>query len=121
MECFYQNILALHQRFTDAGKDVVFVANIPASEQIEKDGADYWRVFHMNDVNDLYRKAQKACNFAFISFYELLSAYCEREELPLDTLLGDGLHPNDRGYDVMFELLTAALGFATASREVGCI
>ena len=41
MELFYQNILKLAAMFKEAKKDVIFVANIPASERNEQDGPDY--------------------------------------------------------------------------------
>ena len=38
--------------------------------------------------------------------------YCRQEKLSLDSLLADGLHPNDEGYRVMFRLLLEELGIA---------
>jgi lysophospholipase L1-like esterase len=40
----------------------------------------------------------------------LFSEYCEENNVTVDSLLSDGLHPNDKGYKVMFDLLTEALG-----------
>ena len=110
MEIFYGNIIKLYDKFKEMGKDVIFVANIPASAENEKDGADYWRIFHMNDVNDLYMKASTVCGFPFISMYSQFLEYCELKEITVDSLLADGLHPNDKGYDVMFKLLLKELG-----------
>ena len=106
---FYKNILALYNRFEKADKTVVFMANIPASRQNEEDGPNYWRIFHMNDVRDLYKKASEECGFALISMYDLFSDYCKENNVTVDSLLKDGLHPNDRGYDVMFRLLREEL------------
>ena len=36
--------------------------------------------------------------------------YCERENIFYETLLFDGLHPNDDGYRIMYELLVKELG-----------
>ncbi|MBQ2376785.1 MAG: hypothetical protein II297_00125, partial [Clostridia bacterium] len=110
MDIFYNSILKLYDMFKVAKKDVIFVANIPASAENEKDGQDYWRIFHMNDVNDLYMKASVACGFPLISMYSLFLEYCELKDIRVDSLLGDGLHPNDAGYDVMFKLMLKALG-----------
>ncbi len=110
METFYGNILKLHGLFEEAGKDVIFVANIPASAQNERDGADYWRLIHMNDINDLYLKASLQCGFPFIGMYSLFSEFCEMRGITVDSLLADGLHPNDRGYEVMFGLLLKEFG-----------
>ena len=112
MSRFYNEIISLHGQFKAAGKDVIFVANIPASVNNEKDGADYWRVFHMNDVNDMYLKASIECDFPFISMYNAFLNYCEIKDIALNSLLRDGLHPNDEGYKVMFKLIMDELGLA---------
>ena len=110
MENFYNNIIRLHRRFTEAGKDVIFVANIPASAEREKDAETLWRIFHMNDVNDLYMKAAAACGFPFISLYIPFMEYCEQKDISIDSLLSDGLHPNDKGHEVIFGLILKELG-----------
>ena len=104
-EEFYQNVLKLHQRFKESGKDYVLIANIPANAKNEVDGADYWRVLHMDDINNFYKRAAAICGFAFVSMYDLFGDYCKNNNIALDSLLADGLHPNDHGFDVMFSLL----------------
>ena len=101
---FYENIKVLYQKFVSAGKQVIFMANIPASKANEQDGVDYKRLIHMCDINMLYEKAYEECGFAFVSLYRRFSEYCEKNHVELDSLLADGLHPNDKGYDVMFAL-----------------
>ena len=115
MEGFYQKILALHDKFIQAGKTVIFMANIPASGQNEEDCAPdtengYWRIMHMNDAHDLYSKASLERNFPLIRMYTLFMDYCLSRGIKLDSLLADGLHPNDEGYRVMFRLLLRELG-----------
>ena len=109
MDIFYANILKLYGMFKAADKNVVFMANIPASQKNEQDGAEYWRIFHMDDVNAMYKRASGECGFAFVSLYELFSGYCADNGVELDLLLADGLHPNNNGYDVMFSLITKAI------------
>ena len=112
MELFYQNIILLHNQFKNLGKEVIFIANIPASQGNEKDGNDYWRLFHMSDVHDIYVKASIACGFPLICLYPLFLEWCEVRSISIDSLLPDGLHPNDEGYDIMFYLLINELGVA---------
>lgn len=107
---FYDLIFRLHGMLKAAGKDFIFVANIPASASDEVDGPTYWRIMHMDDINDLYKKAWLDLQFPFISLYDLFTAYCQTNDRTVDSLLIDGLHPNDEGYDVMYRLLTDALG-----------
>ena len=112
MKEVYGNILKLYELFKAAGKDAIFVANIPASSENEKDGEDYWRILHMNDINDLYTKASFECGFPFISLYNAFTEYCDLKNIPIDSLLADGLHPNDAGYDVMYKLLMKEFGIS---------
>ena len=112
LSMFYGNILALNEKFREAGKTVIFMANIPASAANERDGENYWRIIHMNDIHDLYLKASCECNFPLISFYTAMQEYCAAHGISPDSLLADGLHPNDEGYRVMFSLLMRELGLA---------
>lgn len=109
LEEFYQNIIKLHQRFIASGKPEIFMAGIPASSENEQDGEDYWRLFHMDDVCASYKKAAKELGFPLISMYDLFLDYCDLYKIKADSLLCDGLHPNDTGYEVMFSLIKKAL------------
>ena len=112
MEIFYSNILKLDRMFKASGKDVIIMANIPASSANENMISEDWvRLFHMNDVNDLYRKASFECGFTFVSLYSLFAEYCRNNNITVDSLLCDGLHPSDRGYDVMYDLIMKEFGF----------
>ena len=110
MEIFYQNILKLNRMFAESGKAVIFIANIPASAENEQDGENYWRLFHMKDVNALYRKASQEVCFPMLSLYEAFGRYCEERNRTVDSLLSDGLHPNNEGHRVICGLLTELLG-----------
>lgn len=113
MQEFYNNIIKLNNMFIDAKKDVIFIANIPAGIENEtRNDNEIIRIFHMCDVNDIYLKASAECNFAFISLYNAFMEYIAIKEISLDSLLADGLHPNDEGYDVMFKLIMNKLGLA---------
>ena len=114
MERFYFEILGLYETFRSHGKNVIFVANIPASEQNEMDGADYWRILHMNDIRNCYLKASAECGFPLVSMYDAFLDHCEAKNISVSSLLKDGLHPNDEGYQVMFDLIMKELGLRTA-------
>lgn len=109
LEEFYRNIVKLYQRFMAAGKRVIFVAGIPASSENEKDGEDYWRLFHMKDVCASYKKAAETLGFPLVCLYDMFLDYCNARKIAVDALLSDGLHPNDTGYEVMFALMKQAL------------
>jgi lysophospholipase L1-like esterase len=109
LEEFYGNILGLYDMLCERGKAAILVANIPASAANERDGADYWRVLHMEDINAAYRRAERERGIYLVSMYERFIARCAADGIDPETLLCDGLHPNDRGYDVMYELMLEAL------------
>lgn len=105
---FYENVLKLYSMFNVISKDVIFMANIPASAANEQDGENYWRILHMDDINVIYKKAAEKLGFPLISLYDLFVEYCGANNVSIDSLLCDGLHPNDRGYDVMYDLICKA-------------
>ena len=113
----YGKILALADKFKKAGKQIIFMSNIPASADNENRTYDpqfgeLCRVVHMNDIHDLYLKTSFDKGFPLIDLYTAFLNYCHNHNLSLDDLLDDGLHPNDRGYEVMFRLILQELGIA---------
>lgn len=107
---FYNNVRELNKLFENTKKQYVLVANIPASCENEKDKVDFWRILHMDDINKIYKTASENMGFPFISLYDLFSSYIEKNNIDLNSLLADGLHPNDDGYKVMFNLLVNFIG-----------
>ncbi len=110
MKIFYDNVIELNDRFAKRGRDYILVANIPSSAENEAGTDEYARLFHMSDVNDIYMKVATEYGFPFISMYELFLEYCDARNIDYSTLLCDGLHPNDAGYDVMYKLLLHETG-----------
>lgn len=110
IEQVYSAILELNGMFKKINKKVIFVANIPAADKCEQDGPDYWRIIHMNDINDIYKRASDAEGFPLISMYDLFIEFTKERCIDFESLLRDGLHPNDEGYSVMFHLFKCALG-----------
>ena len=108
LENLYENIKKLHVMLLDTKIPVIFMANIPASEKNEQDGTDFWRILHMCDINELYKRFSKESGAPLVSLYDAFSAYCEKNEITVDSLLCDGLHPNDEGYRVMFNIIVEA-------------
>ena len=84
------------------------MANIPASAKNEQDGADFWRILHMCDINDTYKRLESEYGATVFSLYDAFLDYCEENRVLVDELLCDGLHPNNKGYKVMFDLIIDA-------------
>ena len=107
---FHHKLGQMYEMFMSTGIPTVFVANIPASQENEKDGADYWRILHMDDINNGYKMLAKERGAVVLSLYDLFLDYCKKNDRTVDEFLCDGLHPNDEGYRVMFGLLVEAFG-----------
>ncbi|MBO4262323.1 MAG: SGNH/GDSL hydrolase family protein [Clostridia bacterium] len=109
-EVLYGEMVRLADKFKAAGKRVIFIANIPASPENECDGRDYYRILNMGDINSLYKRLQTEKGISLISLYDLFNEYLQNNGMEINSLLCDGLHPNDEGYKVIFDLLKNALG-----------
>lgn len=105
----YQNLLNIHNNISTRGKEIIFMSNIPSSVANENDD----KLFHMEDVDHIVSCVASSLNCEYISVYKLFMEYCQTRNITIDSLLADGLHPNDTGYDVMFYLICNALGFGT--------
>ncbi len=115
LKMFYEKILILHDKLVADGKTVIFVANIPATDEEENPKENYVFHFHMSDVADVHLKASVERGFPFVCLYTLFMNYCDSHNIAIDDLLADKIHPNDKGYEVMFKLLMDEFGIA---REV---
>lgn len=107
LKSFYTNINDTIKTIKNYGKDLIIMACIPASIANEKE----FRI-HMEDVHNALRNISCENKIPFISVYNLFSDYCSNKGITIDSLLSDGLHPNDEGYKVMFQLISNAMGIA---------
>lgn len=107
LESFYNDMNNTIKTIKNYGKDLIILANIPASIENEKNYP-----FHMEDIHNVLRNISCENKIPFISVYDLFMDYCSNKDIEIDTLLTDGLHPNDEGYRVMFQLITKAMGIA---------
>lgn len=107
LESFYTNINDAIKTIKNYGKDLIIMACIPASIGNEKE----FRI-HMEDIHNALRHISCENKIPFISVYNLFIDYCSNKGITIDSLLSDGLHPNDNGYQVMFQLISNAMGIA---------
>lgn len=103
----YNNISTIVDLIKSKGKKVILMSNIPSSIENETDN----KAFHMEDVDHIIMKIASEKAMEYISIYKLFIEYCKSKNITIDSLLKDGLHPNNDGYDVMFYLICTALGF----------
>ena len=102
---FETNVTVFVHHMINLNKKVVLMASLPASVSNET-AQDY----HMEDVSTILRKIAYSTGVAFISLYDEILDYCDDKDIYVDSLLNDGLHPNDSGYDIMFKIISKNLG-----------
>ncbi|MBR6514776.1 MAG: SGNH/GDSL hydrolase family protein [Clostridia bacterium] len=105
----YGYIKQLYTMIHNLGKEVIFIADIPMCPSREGDGPTWWQILNMGDINAIYKAAAESFGFPLISMYDNFREYCDTNKVELDSLYWDGLHPNDRGYDVMFDYIISDL------------
>lgn len=105
---FYNDLIAIGNYVKGQGKEIIFMSSIPASVYNETE--EDVRYFHMEDVDTAVMSASAHFNTEYISVYKQFLNYCEVNNVEIDTLLKDGLHPNDDGYLVMFDIICDSLG-----------
>jgi lysophospholipase L1-like esterase len=106
---YYSNFKSACQSLLADGKQVVLIAETPVS--VAND-ADPIRNFHMEGVERVTMKVASEFNLQFINLYNEIMDYCLYTGVTIDSLLADGLHPNDTGYEVMFNIITKHLGLS---------
>ena len=109
-QTLYNNLVTLYGKIKAMNKKMIIMANIPASVTNE---TTHNLNMHMEDVDMVVNTFAINNNVPYISVYKLFIEYCKYAGVTIDSLLGDGLHPNDAGYDVMFYLISNELGFST--------
>lgn len=83
------------------------MSNIPAS--IENEKSMSWQ--HMEDVDMIVGAIANKNNLKWISLFKKMKEYLIYSKTDINTILADGLHPNDDGYNIMYYLILESLGF----------
>ena len=108
IEEFSSNMTTVINYILGKRKKLLLMSSLPASLANENDGTQH---FHMEDVNNLLCNFANNYNLWFVSLYNEVNKYLRNTGTSLNSILGDGLHPNDAGYDLMYKLLLETLGF----------
>lgn len=105
----YDYITELYNMLKDNGKEVIFLVSVPVCAHRERDGESYVMLLRMADINEIYKKASENIGFPLINIYEKILEYCETNSIELESLYWDGLHPNDKGFELMFNIICKEL------------
>ena len=109
---YRDNLEAVCKVCKERGKALILLAGPPASVEREAHtDAGGTFSFHMEDVAMAVQDVGYMNNVPTVNVYQLLLERCGYDFAAVDALLYDGLHPNDDGYKIMFQVIAGALGF----------
>ena len=66
--------------------------------------------FRMDDVDRVIAKVSARYGLPYISNYDAFLRYSKEANVTIDSLLSDGLHPNDLGYKVLYQNICRHVG-----------
>ena len=89
------------------GKKVIQFCSLPASVSDEET-----RNWTIKDLDRIISDIAIERNQDYLSQYKLLKKYCEEQGIIIDKILSDGLHPNDKGYKLMYINVCIFLGIS---------
>ena len=95
---------------------VVLMSAPPATvmDENKNESSSPKRIRHMEDIDNSVHNVANSFGMEYISLYDEIRRYCMYSGTPLESLLAsDGLHPNDTGYELMFRIIMARLGYQT--------
>ena len=90
-------------------EDEFVICTIGTNNSEQRD-ENIWYIIHMDDINAIHKRVQDEVGITFISLYDIFCDYITQNDIDIRSLLVDGVHPNDKGYKIMYELLIKALG-----------
>lgn len=106
-DSLYSELQTIKNRLEAKGTKVIFMSPCPASESNEEKSGKH---FHMNDVAEVVARLASDNEMEYIDLYQKTLDYTESTGISLNSLLADGLHPNDKLYALMYEWICEALG-----------
>lgn len=100
---YYNNLTEIVNYCIANNTHVVLMSPIPAAASNEDyTGDGSIRLLKCFELNEVVQRVAAEKSLEYINLYELFYDYCYVKGIDFSTLLGDGLHPNDAGYRVMF-------------------
>ncbi len=73
--------------------------------------------YKLGDIDGVLKEKADYLGIPFISIYYGLVEFTGENGISLDTLFGDGLHPNDNGYYYIFRILCDKIGLSFHRKE----
>lgn len=104
MPAWIQSVI---NKFNDLSVDLIIMTPISASVTDETK-----RTNHIEDMCNTIKKLCIKNNVVFVDTNQIMLDYCEYRDISIDTLLADGLHPNDNGHLILFNAVCKSLGIS---------
>lgn len=108
---------SLKHGLEDMGKEVIIMSETPSSREWIDDTNKHTGFYKMNDVVNWVNSIGAKDNEEIICFYHLFMNYADLTGEDIETLLQDGLHPNQKGHTLMFEHLVERCGWGKDNRK----
>ncbi|MCT2342642.1 SGNH/GDSL hydrolase family protein [Niallia taxi] len=115
-EQYRKDLISIAEYVKSLGKEIILMSANPVSIENETDPANQ-KSYHMEDVDSIVMSVAAHYNMEYISLYKHFMNYCELKGITIDSLLKDGIHPNDEGYLLMFNLICDALGIGRKRKD----
>lgn len=101
----YANLIQLSELAAAQNSIILFSTGIPTTAELE-----LYPNFTTYDVANVVYAAATASGYQVIDMYNRLENYLLCSGTSIGSVLRDGIHPNDTGYDIMFKLTLSILG-----------
>lgn len=99
------------------GKEVVIMSATPSSREWIDNDKKHTGFYQMKDVVNWTNSIGAKDNEEIISFYHFFMNWADLTGQDVETLLGDGLHPNLKGHTLMCEYLIERCGWGKPNRK----
>lgn len=108
---FYTELNTIRNNLLANETEAIFMSATPASVLNETNTTDNF-TWHMEDVDNIISKFACDNGIEYISLFKKCLDYIAYTGVSLDSLLADGLHPNDTLYALMYGWICKGLGLA---------
>lgn len=98
----YNDLNTIYTYVKNLGKDIIFLSNIPSS--------DTTQLFLHEEINSTILRFGRDNGIEIIPTFSEFMQYTSI--FGLNPILFDGVHPNDKGYDILYSIIMKYLGFA---------
>ena len=108
------DLRTIYNYVVSLNKDIIFMSPIPGTLKEETGKVGTTKYFQNYEVDNIYNKVCGELGIEYISLYKLLQSYLENTSTNLSNILdsSDQQHPNDYGYNILYNLILKSLGFS---------